>query len=220
MNLNPSLLSDKTKVKILVVSDSHGSRNTLERIIKKFGSLCDILCFCGDGIQDLFDIIEESQYDNSIKECLPENICFVRGNGDQPSYNLATAAEKPKLISIPMNHDLTVCDTNIMISHGHEYDVYYGMDYLYDASIVHNAKLVLFGHTHLSNVQTKYGITLLNPGSCARPRGGTPHTFAIVTLEKETKSITWNYYKMDLDENRHLNFSLYTPHEGELNLLW
>lgn len=220
MNLNPSAITGKSKVKILVVSDSHGSQSTLKRIIKKFGSICDLLCFCGDGVQDLFSIIEESAYDSTIKDSLPENICFVQGNGDQNSYNLALSSENISLVSVPMNHNISICDMNIMLCHGHEYDVYYGMDNLYNASIASKANLVLFGHTHLSNVQTKYGVTLLNPGSCARPRGGTPHTLAIVTLEQETHSIEWNYYKMDVDENRHLNFNLYTPHEGELNLLW
>jgi len=220
MVFNSESIPSLEKARLLVVSDSHGSRTTLETIIRNYGDKCDALCFCGDGIDDLLSVIEESQFDEALARCIPEYIFIVQGNGDGSTYRINLRNNSSQIIKIPMNLDFKSCGFNVMMSHGHEYDVYYGMDYLYDASIVHNAKLVLFGHTHLANVQTTYGITLLNPGSCARPRGGMPHTFAIITLDGSAKSISYEYLEIKSDENKKISFESFKAPEGDLPLLW
>jgi predicted phosphodiesterase len=44
-----------------------------------------------------------------------------------------------------------------------------------------DADLVFFGHTHRPWREDISGTLFLNPGSCARPRGVTPASFAIVS---------------------------------------
>ncbi|MBP5283942.1 MAG: YfcE family phosphodiesterase [Treponema sp.] len=215
IKINPAVTEETDKIKILAVSDSHGSSRTLEAILNRFGSMCSVLCFCGDGIEDLLSLLEQAEHDQELMTCIPKTIYIVRGNGDESSYRYSS-----EILNVPMDMSFKLCGMNVYMTHGHEYDVYYGMDYLYDASIVHSASLVLFGHTHIANVQTRYGITLLNPGSCARPRGGMPHTFAIVSLDKQSKKIDYNYYEMKAGKDRSIIFNLFNPPVGELNLLW
>ncbi|MBQ4331251.1 MAG: YfcE family phosphodiesterase, partial [Spirochaetaceae bacterium] len=45
-------LEKKTSGKILVISDSHGEGELVEKIIMDFGMDCDALVFCGDGTAD------------------------------------------------------------------------------------------------------------------------------------------------------------------------
>lgn len=215
IKINPSSIEETDKAKLLVVSDSHGSCRTLETIIRRFGPLCSVLCFCGDGAQDLLSVLEKAEDDESLLSCIPKAVFMVRGNGDNKSYYYGIDE-----IDIPMDLDFKVCGINVFVTHGHEYDVYYGMDYIYDASIVHNAALVLFGHTHMANIQTKYGITLLNPGSCARPRGGMPHTFSIISLDRPAGKIDYNYYEMKAGPDKSIIFNLFNPPVGDLPLLW
>ena len=51
-------LENKTSGKILVVSDSHGECELVEKIITDFGVDCDDLVFCGDGMADIVADVE------------------------------------------------------------------------------------------------------------------------------------------------------------------
>ena len=43
--------------------------------------------------------------------------------------------------------------------------------------------VAVFGHTHVAFQETYSRVLALNPGSPARPRGGSPHSFALVELD-------------------------------------
>ena len=48
----------------------------------------------------------------------------------------------------------------------------------------HKQRAVLFGHTHRPVYDDRGRVMLFNPGSISMPRGGTPPTFGILTIEE------------------------------------
>mgnify|MGYP002711005321 FL=1 len=77
--------SKNENAKILVVSDSHGAKETFLSIVQTFGSKADALIFAGDGIFDLLFVIEKAKNHFSTASWLPPVIAFVKGNND-PSF--------------------------------------------------------------------------------------------------------------------------------------
>ena len=57
-----------------------------------------------------------------------------------------------------------------MLTHGHNYNVNYGLMNLSYKAEEENAQIVLYGHTHRYNVDYINNIFFLNPGSVSRPR--------------------------------------------------
>ena len=51
------------------------------------------------------------------------------------------------------------------MTHGHLYNVIFGMDRLYYLAKENNCNLVLYGHTHIQKMEEHDGIIFLNPGS-------------------------------------------------------
>jgi len=109
--------------KIIVISDSHGNKNSIDKI---FSSLdFDYLIHLGDGIDDLGTYV----YDERVK--------LVRGNCDFLS--------KEKTESF-----LMVEKVLIFFTHGHEYGVKYTTSPLLKRTLGTNTNLILYGHTHIS----------------------------------------------------------------------
>lgn len=208
------MLAEKDSARILVISDSHGSKNIVQQIISRFGSECDGMCFCGDGNPDLCSIIET----NHKSELLPPVIFFVQGNGDNSTSTILTNQRLP--ISVPAEVEFTVCGKKIFMTHGHRYNVYMGTNELKKTAQEKEAQIAFYGHTHVANAQIKNKILLLNPGSCSLPRGGLPHTFAIVELKKNEEKINYNYFELKWDANGEIEFIPFTPPKGEINLFW
>lgn len=215
-----SNLSQSASAKILVISDSHGSPRLVKTILYNHGKNCDGLCFCGDGMPDLVEILEEAQHDPELLEHIPSVLYFVRGNGDNSSIPLLTSERS--LIQVPVETEITVAQKKIFMTHGHNYNVYYGTKDLAKSAAQRNADLAFYGHTHIANVQNKTSqgkkIVVLNPGSCSLPRGGMPHTFAIVSIEQE--KITSKYYEIKWDTNGEVEFKDYEAPTGEVKLIW
>ena len=50
-------LAIKDHARLLVISDSHGRSAVMESIVRGFGSKCDALIFCGDGVCDIAQLL-------------------------------------------------------------------------------------------------------------------------------------------------------------------
>jgi len=217
-------LALKDVAKLLVISDSHGSKNIITNIIENFGKDVDALCFCGDGMPDLLGMIEDSMRITYFEDKIPKVIIFVQGNGDNSNYSLLTKERLP--IKVPQQLDFVAAGKKILITHGHRYNVYIGTKDLKNEAENINATIAFYGHTHIANAQkktnskTKSKMTILNPGSCSLPRGGLPHTFALVTLTKNVEKIDYNYFELKWDSNGEIAYAPYTPPTGEINLFW
>ncbi|MDR7856685.1 metallophosphoesterase [Tissierella sp.] len=135
-------------MKILVISDTHGYIDNVVQGIKTIG-LPDMIFHLGDNVEDGIRLRDELNIPTTI----------VRGNGD---YN-----------SLDFNDDeiVELNGKKIFLSHGHNYNVNFGLSNLYYKAQEVGADYVLFGHTHIPIIERTEKIVLMNPGSPVLPRG-------------------------------------------------
>ena len=72
----------------------------------------------------------------------------------------------------------------LLLVHGHKQRVYWNYDSISYWAEEQGADAVLFGHTHRPVYDDRGRVMLFNPGSISMPRGGTPPTFGILTIEE------------------------------------
>ena len=143
-------------IKIAVFSDLHGGAD--EEMQAAFEK-CDYVVYLGDG---LFKIrYFEYEY--------PEKFLFVRGNCD--AYD-----------DTPLRRVVNFDGVRVMMTHGHEERVKYGLLNLLTEAKKERAQVVLFGHTHHPEVTVIDDITFVNPGSASSyyGRGGSS---ALLTID-------------------------------------
>ena len=186
-------LTMKEQARILTISDSHGDWRGLMRIVKQFGPTCDALVITGDCWRDLAELLELANEDSSVCQVIPPVLGFVRGNGD-PSYfavsydigkNNSNARTLPKgSVVMPQSLVLTVNGQQILFVHGHMEGVDFGYNKLGLDAKIQGIHIAVHGHTHVPAFVQRGDFTFINPGSISRPRGGSPASFAILTVEK------------------------------------
>lgn len=128
-------------MKILVLSDSHGEKFVLERIIKKERDV-DMIIHLGDGLDEFEDIMLNSKITNYS----------VAGNCD-----FETTAPYTRIIN--------AAGKRIFIAHGHTFDVKENHSEIIQAAKSKNADICLFGHTHMNDATICNGLLMINPGA-------------------------------------------------------
>ena len=176
---NIKALESKKRARILVYSDSHGNVAVVEQILLNYGKSCDALVFCGDGFCDLAQILSKAEYDKKLAESLPKVIAFAQGNGDPGTCPLS---DKTSLVA-ERSQTITVNHRKFLIVHGHYQGVDWGLENLAMEAQFTESSIAFYGHTHIACEEKMEQYKFINPGSCARPRGGQPKSFAIVTVE-------------------------------------
>lgn len=199
-------LAVKEHARLLVISDSHGHYQTLEEIVKRYGSQCDGLVFCGDGAGDISQLLKLSKSDSDLRACIPPVIALARGNGDPSTYPV----DSDLSIFIPNGQIFTVNGRSILLVHGHREAVDFGMENLGLEMQLSDCKLAFYGHTHIAREERSDDYMFVNPGSCARPRGGQPAGFAIATIEKNFVDIA--FIKMEMNDRGEKIYSIWTPY--------
>lgn len=197
-------LAEKETSSILLVSDSHGALFVLTSILKEFGQRCDALIFTGDGMSDLTACFEEALYEKSFSSCLPPVAGFVAGNNDTDMYPCVNPDYTPDngqnyygQIKVPLRNVLTASGHKIFFTHGHRYSLYNGTDAVTAACRDADAEVAVFGHTHVPSWEVKYPcISVINPGSCSRPRQLTPPSFAILNLKMAVQPSDVVFYRI------------------------
>ena len=172
-------LEDREHARLLVISDSHGNSGILCDIIKRYGKDCDAFIFCGDGLGDLAALFSQAGSDKELAAAIPEVSAFARGNCDPGEYPVGW-----KRLRAPIEQELTVNGHRLMIVHGHAHGVDFGMERLGLEMKLNGCDCAFYGHTHVAAFEQEGEFKFVNPGSCARPRGGQPAGFAIATIEK------------------------------------
>lgn len=157
-------------MKVLVISDTHGDISLLKSNLEAVEE-CDMILHLGDYDSDTY----------RISEFYKKQIFAVRGNNDYSSR-----FDQDKIIRIE-NH-------TIFMTHGHKYGVYFGIDRLYYKAKEIGADIVLYGHTHVYNLQSKGQIIFLNPGSAFLSRDGQ-NSFAIISIEDDKVEIVRRGHK-------------------------
>lgn len=159
-------------MRILVISDTHGRCQMLERILKKIQPI--------DRLIHLGDYENQDAYIKSIAGC---PVDFVAGNNDYFSTQ-----PRVKFLEIGKHY--------VMLTHGHRYRVNYELETIKEAAILEGADIVLFGHTHVPVLDlTDDRIWAVNPGSLSLPRqeGAIP-SFLIMEVDQDNEiHFTINY---------------------------
>ncbi|MBN2259407.1 MAG: metallophosphoesterase [Clostridiales bacterium] len=147
------------KKRILIVSDTHGSREMLKELVEKYRDF-DYLIHLGDYSKDLDDI-------NFVGK-----VISVKGNADREvDGNIEVVAEINQL--------------KFLIVHGHLYDVKFGINKLFYTALEKKVDVVLFGHTHSQFCNKHENILFVNPGSLIAPRHGNRRSYAVMTIENK-----------------------------------
>ena len=136
--------------KLLILSDSHNSRLTVENILAAEADSIDALVFLGDGLRDLEQALT---FYPSLRAYA------VAGNCDFGALE-------------PLDGLAAFDGVVVFYTHGHLYGVKYDLDTLADAAAARGANVALFGHTPTSRWQKSgAGCSCSTPAPAA---GATP----------------------------------------------
>lgn len=125
-------------MKLLITSDVHGDYERLKKVCEKHKEI--------------------PHHFNAGDMVLPENlyqsqmIITVKGNND---YG----------VDLPLIRIVDIEDRKIMLVHGHQEYVKYGLERLKLKAILHQANIVIFGHTHKRYMMVDDDILFINPGA-------------------------------------------------------
>ena len=158
-------------MKIIVVSDTHGSHERLKALMDMHKD-ADALIFLGDG---LYDLRRADAYS------YPFTVYAVRGNCDSISLLSST---------IYAEDEMTLCfeGYKFFIIHGHTRSVKNTMNRAILAARTKGADVLLYGHTHVAN--DKYipededgnkPLRIFNPGSLGSSWDGEAH-FGLIEI--------------------------------------
>ncbi|OQA63909.1 MAG: hypothetical protein BWY39_00610 [Spirochaetes bacterium ADurb.Bin269] len=195
-------LAKAEAARILVLSDTHGHYEVMEEIIRSFGPGCSALCFAGDGMWDIVQYLENSLETDRLRESLPPVLAFVAGNGDGDQYrvglpdeaDLDSRSASGLSLTVPQRQILRACGYGILIAHGHRHSVDVNLDILVDSAHALDCDVAIYGHTHIPLIEEFSHITVLNPGSPARPRGRSEPSFAVLELDSSSTVPKTSFY--------------------------
>jgi putative phosphoesterase len=128
-------------MKVVIVSDSHGSFGVLQKIVARETPF-DLLIHLGDGIEEVL----------RLKLLKDFNLDAVAGNNDPKDY-------------FPDQLTLKLGPYRCFMTHGQLYEVNDNLDQLVEAAKREKATIAFYGHTHQYNDQLYKGIRLINPGT-------------------------------------------------------
>lgn len=150
-------------MKILVLSDSHGDIDKAEKVIRKSSGI-DLIIHLGDYFRD-------AQKLSGLFPKIP--IEYIYGNSDFMIENV----QAERLIEC--------CGKKIFITHGHRYSVKMGYEKLYKKAEELGVDLLLFGHTHVTDLVKRGNYYVLNPGSISEPRNDMNESYAIIEINND-----------------------------------
>ena len=133
-------------MRVLVLSDNHRITSTIYKIIDKVQPV--MIFHLGDGEGSVIELSERTH--------LP--IHAVAGNCDFGRE------------SLPKNLVVTLGNRQILLTHGHLYGVKSGHERLVYEAKERGCDTVIYGHTHVPEIEEVDGVTVMNPGSIEWPK--------------------------------------------------
>jgi len=157
-------------IEIIIVSDNHSARDGLAKVLEHHAG-ADYFLHCGDSNLPPSDEVMKS-------------FVTVKGNTDfREDYQDNEYVE-------------LLIGEWIWITHGHRYSVGRGIDALVKVAALTTSmaefpsmNVVLYGHTHVVEVEMQKGILVINPGSISRPRDGIRRTYARLQITTDCYDI-------------------------------
>ncbi|MBE5744327.1 MAG: metallophosphoesterase [Clostridiales bacterium] len=139
-----------------VISDSHGARSNLARLVGDF-TVSDKIVFLGDGLNDLNELFE-----------FEDKIIMVAGNCDFMPF-------------VSKRETFIIEGVKFLAVHGDEFSVKSSLTRLKEYAKKIGVDVVLYGHTHVADIKEEDGITFINPGTLSRY--GLKETFAFISVD-------------------------------------
>lgn len=155
-------------MKIVVMSDSHGSYANLDKIVRRHSD-ADMFIHLGDGERELHTLFMKSPE-------LEEKFHCCKGNCD--FMNVIEIMQRTEIIDLPYGH-------RIFATHGDKFSVKSGTGRLMLEAKRFQADIVLYGHTHCRDNHYEDGIYILNPSSIYNPRDGKPAGYAVISVSEK-----------------------------------
>lgn len=146
-------------MKILIVSDTHGSIRNFDEVIEREKDI-DMLLHMGD-------VEGDDDYMEAVLDC-PVHI--VAGNNDFFSR-------------LPRELEIAIGKYKVFMTHGHGYYVSMDTNRLKQAALARQADIVMYGHTHRPEIELGDNVIVINPGSLSYPRqAGRKATYIIMEV--------------------------------------
>lgn len=147
-------------MKILVLSDTHGDIDKAEKAIKDNSDITMVI-HLGDYFRDA----------EKLSVLFPDlQIEYIYGNSDF------------MIGDVPAEKLLEFDGIKIFMTHGHRYAVKWDYEKLHRKAEELGVDLVLFGHTHISDMVQKKDYVLMNPGSISDPRNNSSESYAVIEI--------------------------------------
>ena len=147
-------------MKIGIVSDSHGNTSVFEDMLAMPGAAeAEMWLHAGDFAPDADDLEIMSG----------KRVVRVLGNCD---FYVDGVHEETVVV---------VAGHRIFLTHGHLFNVRFDTMMLAEAARTAGADIAVYGHTHIA-LEERGEVTVLNPGSIARPRDEQCGSFMLVDL--------------------------------------
>ena len=158
------------RMKLLVISDTHGGRAALSRVLRRHAD-ADVVLFLGDGLGE----IEAAAADGGLPPVLA-----VRGNCDSPTSPYGCVREEEVTVSLGGHR--------LLLVHGHTVGVKASLGGLAAVARRHGADIALYGHTHVASetyLSEENGgpLWLFCPGSLGHPADGAP-SYGLLMLDE------------------------------------
>lgn len=146
-------------MRILIVSDTHGSLRNFDTVIEREKEI-DMLLHLGD-------VEGDDDYMEAVLNC-PVHI--VGGNNDFFSR-------------LPNEIEIRIGKYKVFLTHGHGYYVSMDTRRLKQAARARGADIVMYGHTHRPDMDLEDDVKVINPGSLSYPRqSGRKATYVIMEI--------------------------------------
>lgn len=150
----------------LVVSDNHGDREILVELVHKYRDSVDLFLHCGDS-------------ELSPTDPLWTDFEVVGGNCDyDPAF--------------PEKRLIKTQEDTLFMTHGHLFNVRFGLTHLALEAESSGATIALFGHTHEIGCEMHQQVLFLNPGSISQPRGSIQFkSYALIESRSDAYEIQY-----------------------------
>ncbi|MCR5215486.1 MAG: metallophosphoesterase [Lachnospiraceae bacterium] len=166
-------------MRVLIVSDSHGAWEQLEKVVAKEQGITQLI-HCGDICGDANRLRGLA---GRVYGLTDGDVHVVRGNCDGSSAGLLE------------EEIILLGSKKILVTHGHRYHVNWGRELLAKEAATIGMDAVFYGHTHVPEWCELEGVFVGNPGSVALPRQADRRcSYGILTLtEKGELEYTQKY---------------------------
>ncbi|WP_448374296.1 phosphodiesterase [Fervidobacterium sp.] len=176
-------------MKILIVSDTHGSLKAWEDIEKYFDlSTFKTIFHLGDVLyHGPRNPLPEGYNPKELVEKLKKyRINYIRGNCD--------ADVDLKVLGLPEIPKTTMeyfGDFSFLLVHGEIFEENRIEDFIKNTE----AQFIIHGHTHISKIEEINGKYIINPGSASLPKNETPRSVLVFEIESDT--LEAKFYNLD-----------------------